>query len=356
MPDCIPSARLNALTLGRNIPVSVTVELTRRCPLTCLHCYLPETRGRASAGRELDTAQWTAILRQLARAGALYLVFTGGEPLLRPDLPELCAIAKKLCFDVRVFSTGLGMTAGLAARLCNAGVSAFEISFYGRPAIHDKITGRKGSFCGSLEAARALKKAGIKVKVKTPLMKNNAAQAPWLVKLAKKEGLGIGFDPVIAPANDGGNSALALRLSGPRLAKYVKFVSGSTPPSPALSSAVASPPSFDFLCGAGRNVCAVSPDGGLYPCLQFPKQLGNLTEKNFREIWKNHRWLKKWRSYGLKDLPGCAGCDKLEFCSRCPGVSLLEEGDCLAPNRAACEMAEIQGKLAVTKVKRTPLD
>jgi radical SAM protein with 4Fe4S-binding SPASM domain len=112
----------------------------------------------------------------------------------------------------------------------------------------------------------------------------------------------------------------------------------------------------DFLCGAGRNVCAVGPGGDVYPCLQLPVKLGNLAKQSFTNIWKNHPWLRKWRSYGLKDLSGCAGCDKLDFCSRCPGVSLLEEGDCLAPNRAACEMAEIHRKPAVTKVKKTPLD
>ena len=129
----LPSAKLNNLSLEHCVPVSVIAELTRRCPLSCLHCYLPETRGRAKAAGELNTAQWKDILEQLARAGALYLAFTGGEPLLRPDLPELCRRAKELHFDIRVFSTGLGLTAELAGELRAAGVSVFELSFYGRP-------------------------------------------------------------------------------------------------------------------------------------------------------------------------------------------------------------------------------
>lgn len=333
MPDCLPSARLNAVTLARNIPVSATIELTRRCPLSCGHCYLPETRGRARPGTELTTAQWQKVLRQLARAGGLYLVFTGGEPLLRPDLAELCRFAKELKFDLRVFSTGLGLTPGLARELKAAGVSAFEISFYGRPAVHDGVTGLAGSFAGSLAAARLLLATGITVKMKVPLMRVNAAQAGWLKRLAAKEGFGISFDPVIAPGNDGDRSALKLRLAGGRLARAIK------PLSPAQAARPSPPGLSDFLCGAGRNVCAVDPAGNLYPCLQIPVKLGNLARQAFSRVWRRSRWLKKWRKASVKDLEGCRSCPDAAYCSRCPGISLLENGDLLAPNAPACAAA-----------------
>jgi radical SAM protein with 4Fe4S-binding SPASM domain len=343
MPDCLPSARLNALTLRKKIPVSITIELTRRCPLRCRHCYLPETAGRARPGRELSGAQWGKILRQLARAGGLYLVFTGGEPLLRPDLPGLCRLAKKLNFDVRIFSSGHGLTAPLAAELKAAGVSAFELSFYGPPSVHDAVAGRGGSFAASLAAARLLKKSGLAVRMKVPLMTLNAGRAGWLARLAEKEGFSVSFDPVIAPANDGGTAALAYRLSGARLARTLEKI--APPPAQPVKAASAADLSVkDFLCGAGHNVCAVDPAGNLYPCLQLPVKLGNLVRRRFSSIWTNSAWLKKWRQAGLKDLKACAACPSLEFCSRCPGISLLEEGDVFAPNKAACEMAAALSK------------
>lgn len=335
MSDLSVSAKLNTLSLAGNIPVSVTIELTRRCPLACLHCYLPETRGRAPAGKELSAAAWRGILRGLARAGGMYLVFTGGEPLLRPDLPELCRFARELNFDVRVFSTGLGLNHALAGELKRAGVSSFEMSFYGRPAAHDRITGLRGSFRRSLAAARLLRRAGLRVKLKTPLLSLNSGQAAWLKRLAAREGFGIGFDPVVAPANDGNISALKYRLAGSRLAAAVEPLAGSEVP------VRPEPGALDFLCGAGRNVCAVGPDGALYPCLQIPVRLGNLAARPFASIWKNSPWLKKWRAAGVKDLKGCAGCRDLDFCSRCPGISLLEKGDIFAPNRQACALAAI---------------
>jgi radical SAM protein with 4Fe4S-binding SPASM domain len=347
MFEASPSARLNALTLERNIPVSVTIELTRRCPLGCLHCYLPETRGRARHEREMTTAQWKDILSQLAEAGTLYLVFTGGEPLLRPDLVELCAYAKKLNFDVRIFSTGLGLDKEAASGLKRAGVSGFEISFYGRPFAHDGITGVKGSFARSLGAARILKKSGVPVKIKTPLMKQNLAQAGWLRSMAKREGFEISFDPLVTAANDGDPSALKLRLSGRQLSKAVKlYGAAQSSPSPAV------PLSFDLLCGAGRNVCAVGPGGEVYPCLQLPVKLGSLARRRFCDIWGNAPWLKKWRGAGVKDLKACAACPDAAFCSRCPGVSLVEEGDIFAPNKPACQIARANGEMALKSVRR----
>ncbi|MDP2866968.1 MAG: radical SAM protein, partial [Elusimicrobiota bacterium] len=341
----------------RNIPVSVTVELTRRCPLACRHCYLPETRGRSKPASELSSAQWERIFVQLAEAGALYLVFTGGEPLLRPDLARLCRRAKELKFDVRVFSTGLGLNRERALELKEAGVSGFEISFYGKSVLHDAVTGRNGSFRSSLAAARLLKSAGLAVKIKVPLMKINAGQAGWLQKLAKKEGFEISFDPVITAANDGNKSALPLRLTGPRLATAVKPLSAAPaprPPAPESHSSIPAPrsPILDFLCGAGRNVCAVGPGGELYSCLQVPVKLGDLTRRKFAAIWKNSAWLKKWRLAGVKDLKGCAACVDIGFCSRCPGVSLLEAGDVFAPNKPACEMAGILRLANVSKVSK----
>ncbi|MBI5744313.1 MAG: radical SAM protein [Elusimicrobia bacterium] len=346
MTDVAPSARLNLLTLERSIPVSITIELTRRCPLSCRHCYLPETRGRARPGRELDTACWKKILDQLAAAGGLYLVFTGGEPLLRPDLAELCAYAVRRRFGVRVFSSGHGLTPELARQLKAAGVAGFEISFYGGARFHDGVTGKAGSYAASLSAAQLLKKTGIPVRMKVPLMKGNIRSAARLRAMARREVFSIAFDPVITAANDGGVAALALRLSRTQLARAVKLLAaGEAAPYTASSAPVEASPRYDFLCGAGRNICAIAPDGTLYPCLQLPVKLGNLSRRGFGAIWRSAPWLKRWRKAGQEDVKACAACPDAAYCSRCPGVSLVEEGDVFAPNKPACALAAAYRKL-----------
>ncbi len=338
MSEGAPSARLNALSLSRCVPVLVTAELTRRCPLSCLHCYLPETRGRAARPPELPTAEWKRILSGLAAAGGLYLVFTGGEPLLRPDLAELCRHAGELRFDVRVFSTGHGLTPELAAELKEAGVSAFEMSFYGSPAVHDRVTGVRGAFARSLAAARLLKMKGVAVKMKTPLMTLNAGQAGRLKRLAALEGFSISFDLSIAPGNDGDGAALGYRLSGAALRRAVRQVYGG-----AKGPEKTPEEGFQegFICGAGRNVCAVGPSGELYPCLQLPVKLGNLARRSFPALWRDSAWLERWRGLSGKDLRGCAGCKDAGYCGLCPGLNLLETGDPLKPPPRTCEAASV---------------
>ncbi|HOW89372.1 MAG TPA: radical SAM protein [Elusimicrobiales bacterium] len=335
-----PAARLNELTLAHNIPAALTIELTRRCPLSCAHCYLPETRGRSSPaeGRELTAGQWKRVLGQFARAGAMQLVFTGGEPLLRPDLEELCAFACRLRFDVRVYSSGSGLDRSRAGALKSAGVSSFELSLYGRPVTHDAVTGRAGSFLAVMSAAKLLKKAGIAVAFKTPLMKGNVRDAAWLLALAKTHGCRIYFDPVISPANDGDRSNLRFRLSGRALSAAVRTIPSLLP---RLPSQARKPAPSDFLCGAGRNVAAVDPYGNLSPCLQLPIKIGNLLRTPFTTLWRSSPRLRKWRELNIGDLPECGGCGLLPVCSRCPGISLLERGDVLSSNVPACHMAAI---------------
>ncbi|OGS50717.1 MAG: hypothetical protein A3J79_12510 [Elusimicrobia bacterium RIFOXYB2_FULL_62_6] len=338
--------RLTLLTLEKNIPLVGTVELTRRCPCRCAHCYLPETQGRkkAAAARELSAEGWKAVFKQLADSGCLFLIFTGGEPLLRPDFAAICAHAAALNFDIRVFTTGFGLTDRLLAELEGKNISAFELSFYGRAETHDAVTRRPGSFETTLSAAKKLKKSGFKVKLKMPLMKANCGQVDYLMRLCARHGFGYSFDPVIAPANDGRKETLKLRASAEALERVYRDPRLNGPAIDLLKAGATYP---DFFCGAGKAAFSVDPYGRLYPCLQIPVPLGDLKKTPFARLWKNSPWLKKWRGAKLSDLKECSACRYEPVCSRCPGISLLEEGDLMAPNKPACAFAKISHSLSL---------
>ncbi|OGS12678.1 MAG: hypothetical protein A2234_07865 [Elusimicrobia bacterium RIFOXYA2_FULL_58_8] len=342
MPAESIAARLNRLTLLENIPLGAQLELTYRCPLNCGHCYLPQTKPGAAAAlkRELSTGEWRKTLKELKKLGTMSLVLTGGEPLLRSDLPALCRSATKLGFEIRIFSSGAGLTGVLARALRATNVSRFELSFYGRPAVHDAITGVTGSCFKTLAAARLLKKAGFKVKLKTPVMKANAGELKHITRLAKKYGFDRSFDPVLTIASDGEASNLARRLPAVRLAALladpdINPVEKNYFPSPAPDS----PP-----CGAGRNTVSINPYGDVFPCLQLGVKLGNLRKRPLGDIWKNNKWLKQWRKITAADIKACRNCADLAFCSRCPGVSLLEAGGTHKPYKTACVMARAARK------------
>jgi radical SAM protein with 4Fe4S-binding SPASM domain len=325
------SARLNRLSLERCVPISAQLELTRRCPLRCRHCYLP---AGGSEG-ELTTAEWKGVLRQLSRLGTLSVVFTGGEPLLRPDLPELCAHATALGFEIRIFTSGQGLTSALTAALAKSNISGFELSLYGREKAHDAVTRRPGSARRTLAAARLLKKAGLRVKLKTPLMKTTAPELPYLRRLARGKGYGFALDPVLTPPLDGrrGAAPVAARLLPALLAADLTAAEN-----PCGAPDPDSPP-----CGAGRNTLAVSSRGELLPCLQLPVPLGD-ARRGLASLWKSSTWLKRWRRVKTSDSPECRACPHLAWCSRCPGAALQLAGDIFSPYPAACALARAAHK------------
>jgi uncharacterized radical SAM superfamily Fe-S cluster-containing enzyme len=102
-------ARLLALgdrAVAERVPLSGSLAMTHRCHLRCVHCYLGQERF-APAGGELETGFWLSIVDQLADAGCLNLLVTGGEPLLRPDLPEVYTRAIRRGILLSLFTNGI---------------------------------------------------------------------------------------------------------------------------------------------------------------------------------------------------------------------------------------------------------
>jgi pyrroloquinoline quinone biosynthesis protein E len=198
MPKNLISSRLTEVSLNKNIPLIGTLELTYSCPLKCAHCYLPQTKGRLPVlkKKELSTEDWKRVLRQLKKAGCLYIVFTGGEPLLREDLVELCQYASKLNFSVQIFSTGYNVSKELVEKLKDCSIASFEMSFYGRKRIHNKITGDKTSFDMTMREAKFISASGIAVKFKVPLMRENFSEMAYIRDICKKYGFTYTFDPI----------------------------------------------------------------------------------------------------------------------------------------------------------------
>ena len=107
--DYLEKFRLKAVE--KRIPVSGSIELTYRCNLRCIHCYLDRRSNLESTiARELTTQQIIAIIDQISDAGCLFLLLTGGEPLSRNDFPEIYRHAKKRGMILTVFTNGTLIT------------------------------------------------------------------------------------------------------------------------------------------------------------------------------------------------------------------------------------------------------
>jgi radical SAM protein with 4Fe4S-binding SPASM domain len=321
-------------TMARAVPLSVHVDLTMRCNERCVHCYrVVEDRG------ELTTAEVTALLADLARAGTLYLTFSGGEIFLRPDLFELIAEAKRLRFDVRLKSNALLVTEERARRLRALGVRQVDVSIYSvDPAAHDAVTQIPGSLARSLAGVERLRAAGVGVKLNCPLMQSTVGGYREVRALAERLGVACGLDPMITARNDGDRAPVRLRLGRAALREVLRDTTLESEPLPTSVPAVR-PDLDDITCGAGHNACYVSAYGDVMPCVAMPLACGNVREQPFAEIWASAPRMRQVRAIRVRDLHTCAGCEAAVFCSRCPGQALVEDGDLHGPATAACEQA-----------------
>ncbi|MFN3985630.1 MAG: pyrroloquinoline quinone biosynthesis protein PqqE [Rhodocyclaceae bacterium] len=110
-------------------PLWLLAELTYRCPLHCVFCYNPVDFAATTAAAELDTAGWLRVLAEARAAGSVQCGFSGGEPLLRDDLEELVAEARRLGFYTNLLTSGVGLSEARAAALKAAGLDHVQLSF-----------------------------------------------------------------------------------------------------------------------------------------------------------------------------------------------------------------------------------
>jgi len=108
-------------------PLWLLAELTYRCPLHCAFCYNPI--GFDDVKSELDTKHWVKTLREARDLGSVQVGFSGGEPLMRPDLEELVAEARQLDYYTNLLTSGVGLKKSRARALKDAGLDHIQLSF-----------------------------------------------------------------------------------------------------------------------------------------------------------------------------------------------------------------------------------
>lgn len=326
---------VRALQLG--IPMKVQLDLTYRCNERCVHCYLDhDDHG------EMNTTEILGLLDQLAEAGTFFLTVSGGEIFMRTDLFEILEHARKRDFSIKLKTNAVMIRAAKAARLAKLGIESVDISLYShRPTVHDEITKLPGSFKRTVEGARFLKDAGIKVSLSNVLMSHNADDYRGVQALAAEMGMHYSVDATITPMMDGDRTILDLNMDGERLAKVFRDTSLLGDEAATMLAAPSGPTPLEeayktLPCSAGHTACYVSPYGDVFPCVQFPYKVGNVREQKFIDIWNDSPQLNDVRSIRVSDLQGCSTCVHGSSCSRCPGLAYLE-GNMRGPSIQDCE-------------------
>ena len=343
------SARLHETVRAGRIPVNVTVEVTRRCPLACVHCYnnLPMT-DRAARDAELTTAEHYRLLDDLAAAGCLWLLYTGGEVFARRDFLEIYTYAKRKGFLVTIFTNATMLTPRIVDTLVEHRPFAVEVTLYGRTReTYEGLTGVPGSFDRCLRGIALLKERDLPLTVKTVAVARNRHEIGTIKDFVERDlGLPFRFDAMMTPRIDCSQSPLEVRLSPEEIVGLDLADPARRNEWQEFSCAFVGPqqaPGHEdevYHCGGGVNSFSVGPTGLMSICVLSHRDTWDLRTGSLEEGWRH--FLSRVREKKITRVTKCTSCHLKSVCGMCPANAELEAGDPETPVEFLCHVAHLR--------------
>ena len=328
-------------------PYSLLCELTYRCPLQCPYCSNPVNFARHT--QELTSAEWERVLTEAAALGVVQAHFSGGEPLLRADLPQIIRRARDLGLYTNLSTGGTLLTEKLAGQLREAGLDSLQVSIQDADAENsDRLAGGAPSFAKKIRAAQIAKQLGFPLTVNVVLNRQNLDSIEAIISMAEKlgaerlelansqyNGWALKNRATLLPTRAQVEHAARVadaareRLKGRMEILYVLPDYFEQFPKPCLN-------------GWGRVFMTVAADGAVLPC-QTAREIRGLKFDNAREhslekIWFESEAFQKFRGTDWLPEP-CQSCPRKEIdfggC-RCQAFLLTQDATATDP---VCSLA-----------------
>ncbi len=319
-----------------------------------MHCRRLSDSVRANP-EQLSTEEAIRLIDQIADSGCMILVFSGGEPLMRPDLFDLLRHARDRQLMTAVASNGTLINDTVARDLAAVGVRRVSISLDGPDAAtHDSFRRIEGVFDGALGAIGNLKQAGIGVQINCTVATHNHDRLEEVHALATRIGAEALHFFMLVPVGCGLELAESLMLSPERYEEILHWIYEKDIAEGPLRIKATCAPHYMRVwiqrrkaaglpikregggmyqmsrgCLAGTEIVFVSHRGEVFPCGYLPVPAGNLRTQSFQEIWDNSEVLKAFRE--PVSLHGkCGTCEYLHVCLGCRARAYAGTGDILA--------------------------
>jgi MoaA/NifB/PqqE/SkfB family radical SAM enzyme len=320
--------RFQRKALAQRIPLSGSVDLTNRCNLRCVHCYIGNKgTGKANRKKGLNTSQWIGLIDDMADAGCLFLLMTGGEPLLRKDFAEIYSYAKHRGLLITVFTNGTLITDNILSLFDDLPPYSVEISLYGATEkTYESISGAVGSYEKCLKGIERLLDLKVNLKLKTVLLTLNSHELDSMEQMAKDRGVRFRFDAAIFPSLKGDKGPLRFRVDPKEaIEKEVADHKRLQQWREHFDRMQALPFSDNlFNCGAGLTAFHIDVYGRMKPCLMVQTLQHDLSQSTFSEAWD--KVMPQIRTRKLDPGNVCARCEKSILCGYCPAFFHLENG------------------------------
>jgi radical SAM protein with 4Fe4S-binding SPASM domain len=324
---CAPAVKTTPFgSHERRLPVLSEIALTYRCQNRCFFCYAssPE-RGRTVP--EMTTEEVKVVLDKIVDQARVPTVsFTGGEPTLRSDLPELIAYARERGLRTNLITNGIRCAdEGYVAQLVEGGLNSAQVSVEaGDAATHDAVVANPGAFERTTKGVRNLKAAGVHIHTNTTVNDRNLdALAPLIDLLGEMGQEYLSMNMVIRTGGAVGVPDVSYERIGEIVVALkeraeshgMRFVWYSPVPHCLFNPIVYGLGSQS--CSAADGLLSIAPDGQVLPCSSFEQGIGNLVDEDFEAIW-NRRVARYWRNKEFVP-PGCKECEMVDICcGACP--------------------------------------
>ncbi len=326
----------------------IELEISNPCNERCVHCY------RVCEGTKrgfLSAAQARSVLEQAKALGAATVVITGGESLLNPEWKEIVSVADNLGFRISFFSNGSLMKESDADFLATIkNLKEVQFSLYALDeAVHDGITGVRGSCAGTKNAIQLMRERDIPLFVSCPVMKENKTAVLDVMRWCDDNGISSCADIFIFGDSDYSGKNLEHRLSWSELQEFfeetmkdnarLSYVWGNGHGKRDLNE-------IEFYGGAAHSLC-VSGDGTIYPAIGWYEPLGNISTDKIADVFENHPLLNELRKIHATDIKECSECTCADFCEFCfsPHIT-ANNGELGKVDAEFCRFVELRKKLA----------
>jgi len=337
---------LEKLRWGR-YPLGGMFELTNRCNLSCVHCYINEpSKCQTAREKELTTAEIKHILDQLVDAGCLFLVFTGGEPLIRNDFPEIFQYARGKGIIVSLFTNGTMVTPQIADMLAEWRVQSIEVTLYGASQdTYDQVTRVPGAFRNVQRGIGLMLERGLPLSLKSVLLTINLHELHAMQEYAKDLGVNFHYDGMLFPRIDGSRAPLNYQISMDDLLQFDIEDAQRQKEWKRLADKykeTALRSSYVYHCGAGLRTFHIDSEGMLSMCTMARQPAYDLRKQNFSEAWNK---LGDSRRKERKLHTPCETCEIRAICMQCPAWSQAVHGDDETPVEFICKLSHLRANV-----------
>lgn len=356
----LPQYKIWDLARAKNIPFAFDLEITARCNHDCRHCYinLPANDSRAQEA-ELSVAQIADIADQAVAMGSLWVLLTGGEPLLRRDFGEIYMMLKRKGLLVSVYSNACLVSEEHLALFKKSPPRHIEITVYGvTEQTYERVTRRPGSFRCFQRGMRMLLDNGISVRLKAMAMRSNVLELPAIAAFCREYTRDFfRFDPMLHLRFDG-NPIRNAEIESQRLSPE-EIVAVEQSDSERFNVMKNNCDQFIFpehehpdcrhlfRCGTGRNGFTVSPEGNFHLCssLRHRDCVVDLKRIPLAEAWKKFvPQVLAQTSDNPEFTAKCRACPIINLCLWCPAHAHLETGRLDGWSDYFCQVAHARAK------------